>query len=140
MKIILITAASGFFVNHLCNKLSVSGNIIYGAFRKIQSNLKSDTFNKIAIGDIGPKTNWKKALENVDYVIHCAGVAHEFNISKKNDYYFLINVDGTKRLAEQAAEAGIKRLIFLSTIKVNGESTDTKNKKRGAISDAPIFN
>ena len=128
MKKILITGASGFIGNHLCNKLSVPGNIIYGAFRQIKCNLKNSIFHKITVGDIDSKTNWKKALKSVDYVIHCAGVAHEFNYKKKNNYYYSVNVDGTKRLAEQAAEAGIKRLIFLSTIKVNGENTDIKNQ------------
>ena len=128
MKKILITGASGFIGNYLCDKLSATGNIVYGAFRQIKCNLKNSKFHKITVGDIDSKTNWKKALKSVDYVIHCASVAHEFNYKKKNNYYYSVNVDGTKRLAEQAAQAGIKRLIFLSTIKVNGENTDIKNQ------------
>jgi len=46
------------------------------------------------------------------------------------NFYKLVNVDATKRLAEQAVEAGIKRLVFLSSIKVNGESTDRNNKRK----------
>lgn len=83
MKKILITGASGFIGNHLCDKLSVKGNIVYGAFRQIKCNLKNSKFHKITVGDIDSKTNWKKALKSVDYVIHCASVAHEFNYKKK---------------------------------------------------------
>ena len=77
-------------------------------------------------------------LSDVDCVIHCAGKAHF--IEKKNaiseQAYKSINLEGTKQLAIQSAKAGVKRMIFLSSIKVNGENTfdikSDQNIKKGS--------
>jgi UDP-glucose 4-epimerase len=82
----------------------------------------------VAVGEINSKTNWLDALLGVSTVIHCAARVHVMNDEDGSacDEYRMVNVEGTRRLAEQAAMQGVKRLIFLSTIKVNGEFTHNK--------------
>lgn len=129
MKKILITGASGFIGQSLCKSLSKLSNSIRGTVRSLDQFLINDDIEYRSVGDIGLKTKWKDVLAGMDYVIHCAGIAHKMNNSKEPEFYHSTNVEGTKALAEQAAETGIKRLIFLSSIKVNGKSTGKVNEK-----------
>lgn len=80
----------------------------------------------VAVGAIGPDTDWSEALRGVDCVIHCAGRAHVLKetTSAPLDQYRLVNRDGSIRLAEQAAAAGVRRLIFLSSVGVMGLHTN----------------
>jgi nucleoside-diphosphate-sugar epimerase len=76
-------------------------------------------------GDIGPDNEWASALKNVDCVIHLAARVHVMR-DKASDpltEFRVINVEGTLNLARQAAASGIKRFIFISSVKVNGERT-----------------
>ena len=136
MKKILVTGASGFIGQSLCNALSKTNRSIYGVVRKVDSSLNSINIDYKIIRNIGLTSNWKDILKNVDCIFHCAGIAHQVNDSKDLSLYHLINVEGTKRLAEQAAEAGVRRLIFLSSIKVNGEST-SNNLEKFLYNDIP---
>lgn len=128
MKKICVTGANGFIGNSICKILSDSGNIVRGFVRNFEPSLNSDKTEYISVGDISSKINWKDRLINFDYIIHCAGIAHMMDNNDKKNIYNLINFEATKHLAEQAAKANIKRLIFLSTIKVNGESTGIDQK------------
>ena len=131
----LITGATGFIGRALCNKLSKSGKSVRGAIRSSNSLSLGTNFENVSVGDISYQTNWNDALTGIDYVVHCAARAHIMNESKKNalEIYRSVNVDGTKRLAEQSVAAGVKKFIFLSSIKVNGENTYNKH-------DYSIFN
>ena len=77
------------------------------------------------VGDIGTQTNWSDALSDVDTVLHLAARVHIMNETAINpiEIYREVNVRGTQCLAEEAAKAGVKRFVFLSSIKVNGEFT-----------------
>jgi nucleoside-diphosphate-sugar epimerase len=77
---------------------------------------------KFPIGDIGPETKWNDALAGVDSVVHLAARAHIMNdeVADPLAEYRRVNVDGTRNLARQAAAAGVKRFIFISSIGVNG--------------------
>lgn len=68
---------------------------------------------------------WEDVLEGVDCVVHCAARVHQMNDSVQDALtkYREVNVAGTLNLARQALEAGVKRFVFLSSIKVNGEFT-----------------
>ena len=134
MKKILITGASGFIGRSLCKTLSTSGRFFRGAVRSIESISIDARSNYVSIGDISTKINWKNALANIDCIIHCAGRVHVMNETKKNELeiYRSINVQGTKLLAQEAAKAGVKRLVFLSSIKVMGESTDNNHTNMDA--------
>lgn len=79
----------------------------------------------LSIGDVGPETDWKKAVSGVDAVIHTAARVHVMNEVAANplDAFRRVNVAGTLNLARQAAAAGVSRFIFVSSVKVNGEET-----------------
>ena len=139
MKKICITGINGFIGNPLFQALSKINKPVTGTVRSKDLFLRFPGAKVISIGDINLNTNWKNALVDTDCVIHCAGRAHIINETKINTLkiYRSVNVDGSKQLAKQAAEAGVKRLIFLSSVKVNGESTDntcgdagSNNKKK----------
>lgn len=75
--------------------------------------------------DVGPNTEWSTTLERVDTVVHLAGrvhVVHDRAADPLADFR-RVNVEGTLNLARQAALAGVRRFVFVSSIKVNGEST-----------------
>ena len=79
----------------------------------------------INIGDLTPTTNYKKVLCGVDVVIHLAARVHQMHEASKEPLadYMYVNCATTLNLAEQAASAGVKRFVFLSSIKVSGEAS-----------------
>ena len=130
MKKICITGANGFIGKTLCKSLKAPDNHIRGFVRAMDLYNNSSETEYISVGDIGSKTNWKDHLNGFDCIIHSAGLTHQMSSVKDINVYNLVNIGGTKCLAEQAAEAGVKRLVFLSSVKVNGESTDQINMKQ----------
>lgn len=123
MKKILVTGVNGFIGQNIYKELIKLNYFVRGAVRNLKSVLINNDIKFISVGNINAETNWDYALEGIDCVIHCAGKAHAMNKKVELDIYREVNRDGTKHLAEQAAKAGVKRLIFLSSAKVNGEST-----------------
>ncbi len=118
---IAITGASGFVGRALCETLR-SREI---AIRPLVRTASDLNFDVMPVGDIGIETNWSNALEGVDCIIHCAARVHVMQDSVEDplEAFRAVNVAGTLRLAEQAAAMGVRRLVFLSSVKVNGEST-----------------
>jgi nucleoside-diphosphate-sugar epimerase len=120
----LITGTSGFVGSQLLLKMHCSGLPIKvrSALRLRPKNLDDDYE---VVGNIGPFTDWTNALSGIDVVIHLAARVHVMRDSSANPLteYRLVNVEGTLNLARQAAAAGVRRFIFLSSIKVNGEET-----------------
>lgn len=117
---ILVTGASGFVGSALI--AAAPGRHLRRALR--QPALQALPGDAI-VGDIGQATDWKTALEGVDCVVHLAARTH---MHGKEDtetlaMYRNVNVEGTRRLARQAADSGVRRFVFLSSIKVNGEAT-----------------
>jgi nucleoside-diphosphate-sugar epimerase len=81
----------------------------------------------IIIGAIDGETNWADALADVDVVIHLAARVHVMceNATDPLAEFLKVNLHGTSNLARQAASSGVKRLVYVSSIKVNGEQTST---------------
>lgn len=127
---VLITGASGFVGQAVSKALSLNGHEIVRAVSKEQTDA-------LVVGDIGPETNWKEALKKCGVVIHLAARVHVMNERSSNPMteFRRVNVEGTAALARQAAAAGVKRFIFLSSIKVNGEYSESG--KPFTASDAP---
>ncbi len=119
---LLITGANGFVGRALCGQLRFLGHEVVAATR----NLSADSF--IAVGEIDAQTNWEAALKNVDCVIHLAARVHVMREVTQNPLaeFRKTNVEGTLQLARQAAKNGVRRFIFVSSIKVNGEGTTGK--------------
>ena len=121
---ILITGASGFVGQALCRALIERGYAVRGAVRSERSTLPSGV-EKIAVGEIHGDTDWSAALQGIDCAIHLAARVHVMH-EKSSDplsEFRKVNVEGTKRLAAAAAAAGVRRLVYVSSIKVNGEET-----------------
>lgn len=79
----------------------------------------------VHVGSVDDQTDWKMALSGIDTVVHCAARVHVMHDTEANplSVFRTVNVQGTLNLARQAAAAGVKRFVFISSIKVNGEST-----------------
>ncbi len=113
----LITGASGFIGKGLQETLKQRGL----PYRAVSRRALPGYF---PISDVGTDTDWSEALKGIDTVVHLAAANQNVIEGKTDDSsYQTVNVDGTARLAEQAAAAGVKRFIFLSSIKANGEMT-----------------
>lgn len=82
------------------------------------------TAERVIVGDLGSEQDWRAAVSGVDAVVHLAARVHVMRdvVSDPLTEFRRINVGGTERLARQAAAAGVRRFLFLSSIKVNGES------------------
>lgn len=120
---ILVTGANGFVGKNLCAALAQQGFFVRAATRKSLS--QKEGFETVTIGDIDGLTDWAYALSNVDVVIHLAARVHMMKEESENPSmaYHTVNVEGTLNLARQAVCHGVKRFIFLSSVKVNGEQT-----------------
>lgn len=125
---VLITGASGFVGQSLCKKMSQSGWLVNAAMRSL-CQLRANV-NLVTVGKIDGETNWNEALSGVDVVIHLAARVHIMHDNTTNplEEFCKVNVAGTERLARSAAANGVRRFIYISSIKVNGESTQWGNK------------
>lgn len=131
MKNILITGANGFIGRALVSVLAYKKDhrLLLALRKKNAEFLNAPQLQVIFVGDIGPDTVWSPHLKGVNTVIHTAARVHQMQESHLDPLteYLRTNVEGTLALAKQAAEMGVRRFIFLSTIKVNGESTSLNN-------------
>jgi UDP-glucose 4-epimerase len=121
MRTVLVTGATGFVGRQLCGFLQDRGYGVRCAVRHLDESATLPNEIEL-VGEINSSTNWDRALQGVDSIIHLAARVHVLNDSPHNEsLYVESNAEGTRRLAEAAARAGIVRLVFLSSIKVNGE-------------------
>ncbi len=121
MSRILLTGATGFVGRALVQRLIADKRAFRSAVRGI-SDLPGDT---IAVGDIGPGTDWGAALNGVDTVLHLAGRAHILAAEREPLAQFRkVNAQGTARLAQQAEVAGARRFVLLSSVKAALDTSD----------------
>lgn len=125
MNRILVTGASGFVGRALCSTLVAQGQMVRAAVRTAVSMSSADGLDVVAVGEVDAQTDWSRALAGISCIIHCAARVHVMHETEADALiaYRVVNVEGTQRLAEQAAALGVRRLVFLSSIKVNGEQT-----------------
>lgn len=115
---ILVTGSSGFVGTSLCQYLRMAGHEVVPICRTRNAT-------SIGVGDIGAATSWKHVLDySPGVVIHLAARVHIMNDAATDPLsaFREVNVRATLNLAEQAANAGVRRFVFLSSVKVNGES------------------
>ncbi|MGJ0516439.1 MAG: UDP-glucose 4-epimerase family protein [Methylomicrobium sp.] len=135
---VLVTGANGFIGRPLCAALIKKQGSVKAAAR-----ISGDTIanmETIPIGSIDGTTDWSRALQGVKVVVHLAARAHKLrdHADAPLAEYRKVNVDGTLNLARQALQAGVKRFIFISTIKVNGEQTPLGSPFRAEDHPSPV--
>ena len=116
---ILVTGSNGFVGKELCSHLREQGYLVVPTARSDADGVS------MAVGEINQSTVWAVALKNVDVIIHLAARVHVMDEAQTDSYaeFERINVHGSARLACEAVAAGVKRLVFVSSVKVNGETT-----------------
>jgi UDP-N-acetyl-alpha-D-quinovosamine dehydrogenase len=128
LSLLLITGASGFVGRAVCvNALSL-GFRVRGTHRSTGSaGLVPAQVEKFQVPSIDRKTDWSRALDGVSAVVHLAGRVHIISNGGEDALamYREVNTVGTERLARMAANVGVRRFVYVSTIKVNGEQTLT---------------
>lgn len=121
---VLVTGGGGFIGRALIPVLIKDGHNVITTSRDLDTSISGATVQHI--GDLGPGTDWSKALSGADAVIHLAARVHVMDETAADPMAEnrRINTQGTQKLAKDAANAGVRLFIFLSTIKVNGEATE----------------
>lgn len=118
---VLVTGAAGFIGRRLCDRLASRG------FEVVPTVRGGAARDGISVGDIGPETDWRGALaKQPEVVVHLAARVHVMNDDETDplESYRAVNVEGSLNLARQAAAAGVRRFVLLSSIKVSGECTE----------------
>ena len=127
LRHVLVTGANGFIGQALCRRLLAEGWHVRGAIRSLsQKAALPPGIDIVEIGSIGPSTEWDTALEGIDTVVHLAARVHVMDESSADPIieYRKINADGTKHLAQIAQSKKVRRFVFVSSIKVNGEGRE----------------
>lgn len=119
MGMTLVTGASGFVGSHLMKEMAQRGLPVRGVTRGTVPGL-------VTVPRYGPETDWSACLEGIDTVVHLAARVHVMRETASDPLSLFreANVTATVNLARQAADAGVRRFIFVSSIKVNGERTE----------------
>lgn len=123
---VLVTGATGFVGRALCARLAERGYAVRRATRGPLLDSGHNDFDTIATGELGPHTDWSQALHGIAVVFHLAARTHVLRETTRDALaeYRRINVEGSRALAQAAVHAGVRRMVFLSSIKVTGERTD----------------
>ena len=122
---LLVTGATGFVGAALTSRLLSDGrHAVRVALRRGAEHLPA-AVERVMVADLAPDTSWGTALDGVDTVIHLAARVHVMHDEEGDSLaeFRRVNVAGTLQLARQAAQAGVQRFVFLSSVKVNGEET-----------------
>ncbi|MDP2266052.1 MAG: SDR family oxidoreductase [Thiobacillus sp.] len=125
----LVTGATGFVGSALCARLAASGIAVVPAVRN-----PSRLPHEVAVGNLDASTDWRSALTACNAVVHLAARVHVMDDTAHNPLalYRASNLDATLNLARQGAQAGVKRFVYISSIKVNGEGRDAPYRETDA--------
>jgi nucleoside-diphosphate-sugar epimerase len=138
---ILVTGSTGLVGGALVRKLVADRavNSVVAAFRRAAVPWPEGV-QQVQVGDLLSTTDWSLALHGVDAVVHCAARVHVMQDDATNPLqaYREVNVRGTLSLAHQAAQAGVRRFVFVSSIKVNGEATQSGHSFTADDVPAPL--
>lgn len=133
---ILVTGADGFIGRELCWSLEKAGHGVRRALwkpttipliPKDHSEGPMPALDVVIVGDIGSDTRWSEPMNGIEVVVHLAARVHVMKETAADplEAFRAVNLFGTERLARCAVEMGVQRMVYISTIGVNGNSTDT---------------
>lgn len=122
MNTVLVTGANGFIGRAFCQSLVSRGERVLSVVRRAGGEVISGQ-PSLVVGEIDANTAWSMVLSDVRVVVHLASRVHLMQETSSDSLsaYRQVNTEGTLNLARQAAIAGVRRFIFVSTVKVNGE-------------------
>jgi nucleoside-diphosphate-sugar epimerase len=123
----LITGSTGFVGRALIKSLNQKG---ISTLCVIRNNKYVDDFERtFEISDLSDNNDWSPILTDIDVIIHCAARVHVMNDKASNplEEFRKVNTRATLNLAKQASNSGVKRFVFISSIKVGGESSKLGN-------------
>jgi nucleoside-diphosphate-sugar epimerase len=130
MSRILVTGATGFLGSAVVRQLQQAGCAVRATGRQAKHHSSLDYWP----ADLRESTTLPEMLEGVSCIIHCAGLAHQFDSSPKQDWRFQgINCEATERLARVAAAKGVKRFVFVSSVSVYGPAGNSGLRNEDAV-------
>jgi nucleoside-diphosphate-sugar epimerase len=120
----LITGGNGFVGSLLCAELTRQGQVVRAALRSVQQPVGN--VEEVEVGQIDGETLWAEVLRGVDVIVHLAARVHVMRETAADPLaeFLRVNLHGTVNLARQAVQAGVKRLVYVSSIGVNGNRTE----------------
>ncbi len=135
----LITGATGFVGGAVMKRLFSDKSLAVAAVR-LKPIKWLTHYPVVEVGDLEPNTDWSLALIGISSVVHAAARVHVMKDRSADSLteFRRVNVAGTLNLAQQAAAAGVKRFIFVSSIKVNGEQTQIGQPFTEKVRAAPV--
>jgi nucleoside-diphosphate-sugar epimerase len=134
-----VTGANGFVGQRVVALFAERGVRVRAAARSRPDAL-AEGVEWAAAPDLGPDADWSTVVAGMDVVVHCAARVHVMHDSAADPLaeFRRVNVAGTLALARAAVAAGVKRFVFLSSIKVNGEGTPPDRPYRADDTPAPV--
>jgi len=138
-RTILVTGANGFVGSALCRQLAILGGFAIRAASRGTGGGSVAGVQAVTVADLAATTDWAPALAGVELVVHAAARVHVMKETAADSLaeFRRVNVEGTLNLARQAAAAGVRRFIFISSVKVNGESSQPGRPLRADDPPAP---
>ncbi len=137
-KKVLVTGATGFTGGYLAEELVNQGYAVQALSRPKKNTKKLEKMGvQIVYGDLEKKDTLAAAVEGVDTVYHIAAIFREQNVSKQ--YFYDVNVGGTKNLLESALEAKVRRFVHCSTVGVQGEIKNAPSKEEDPYNPGDVY-
>jgi nucleoside-diphosphate-sugar epimerase len=127
----LVTGSNGFIGRNLCRMLARGGWSVIGASRLAAYRSAESGVSDVCLSISSDTVGWQKSLASIQCVIHLAARVHQLDAPANAMSFYDFNVEGSRYVAEQAALAGVRRFVFLSSIKVNGEGGHARSYRAG---------